>query len=84
MQHSFLEKLTVSMLVKKFPAFNGTRNLISAFPSAKEIFLILSQLDPVHTSTSHFLKVYLNIILPSTPMSHKWSLPLKIYIPNGI
>ena len=28
---------------------------------------ILGQLDPVHTPTSQFLKIHLNIILPFTP-----------------
>jgi len=32
---------------------------------------LLSQLDLVHTPTSHFLKIHINIILPSTPGSPK-------------
>ena len=34
---------------------------------------ILSLLDPIHTPTSHFRKIHLNIILPSTPGSPKSS-----------
>jgi len=33
---------------------------------------ILIQINPVHVSTSHFLKSHLNITLPSTPGSFKW------------
>jgi len=35
---------------------------------------IISQLDPTHTPTSHFLKIRLNIIFPPTPGSPHWSL----------
>ena len=47
---------------------------------------ILSQIDPVHTATSHFMKIYITNILPSMPGSFKWylyfSFPTKtLYTP---
>ena len=39
---------------------------------------ILSKLHPLPTAPSHFLKIHLNIILPSTSWSPQWSLILAV------
>ena len=45
---------------------------------------ILCQLDPVHNPKSHFLKIHLNIILPSMPGFPEWSISLRFPHQNPV
>jgi hypothetical protein len=44
---------------------------------------ILSQPNPIHSPTSYFLKIHLNIF-PSTPGSSQWSLSLRFFHQNPV
>ena len=73
---ALLEKLTGVQPVKKFPPFYGPKVSL-AHSQDPSTFPILSDTDPVHAFTSHFLKIRHNIIVRSTPGFCKWPLFLR-------
>jgi len=70
-----LVKLIVSQLVKKFPVFYGNESSL----------LLLQELAscPYPEPPSDFIMIYLNIILPPTPGSSKWSLSPQVSSPKS-
>ena len=71
-----LEKLTGSAASQAIPRIFGTRKFLTVLTCPPPLS-ILSQLYPVPTNPSHFLKIHLNIILPSMSGSPQWSLSLR-------
>ena len=70
------EMLIISRLVKKFPGCYGTR----MFTPARHLSLSWASSIQSMPPTSHFLKIHLNVILPSTPGFPKW--PLSFSVPH--
>ena len=72
-----LEKLTGLQLVKKFPAFHGTRRFITALTSIRH--LSLTWASPIQSIYPHayLLEIHPNITHPSMPRSPQWCLSLR-------
>ena len=78
------DKPAGSQLVRKFPAFYGTRRFITTFTRAQSHVPVLSQINPVHAPLSNFSKIYFNIILPSVPGCYKWTPSLGFFQQNSV
>ena len=79
-----LEKLAGSAASQEIPRIFGNRRFITVLTSARHLSLSWANSIRSPQPPSHFLKSYLNIILPSASGSPQWSLSLRFPHQNPV